>query len=171
MGLLITEQRLIAASHENRWRGWTHRPISVLEHSVVGATLCVDIGRPDGVVPFLLHDLHETEFCGDVPTPDKAAYLGVDYHTAVVEFDTRLAHEAGLMGAAALRTDLVEQIDHVMKVAEYIALCTRDIPELNHEPVTGAVEHVQVALDRGSHMPTRFWVTEFWRLYNAHVAV
>lgn len=96
--MLLTQTRINALSRINRFAGWTSRPYSVLEHSVIGAQLLAETGgvsRPT-VRAFMLHDLHETAFGGDITTPIKRKYLGEEYREDVRTWDRDLATETGV---------------------------------------------------------------------------
>jgi hypothetical protein len=93
---IITRERIVALSHVSHWRGWTKRPYSVGEHTAVGLHAMNWFKRPvEQMRRWCLHDIHETEVVGDVPTPDKREYMNEKYFTAVEEFDFRLGVEAG----------------------------------------------------------------------------
>lgn len=119
---ILRIERIIAMGNLNRWNGWTVRPYSVLEHTVIGVELMRDSGIDQHAqLCFLMHDVHETEFCGDIPTPDKARFMGDDYTAAVEEFDTRLGAEVGLSGRW-WRNPIIHDMDHAAKIAENDAI-------------------------------------------------
>lgn len=93
---IITPERIWAASNLNRWRGWTTRRIPLTMHMRATAGAILELtGDTKLALMSLVHDLHETEIVGDVPTPDKGRYMNTLYHQDVQQFDTRLAHEVG----------------------------------------------------------------------------
>ncbi len=156
---LLTNERLHAASMINRWGGWVKRPYSILEHSVIGAAIAQEYFDADPR-PFLLHDLHETEIVGDVPTPHKPLYLNSQYHVAVEDFDNRLWAETGVSPDHPVTTE----VDRIMAAAEHFEVAVRGDPK--YDSMTG---HLDVQFARhlinscayaGSHTITSFW--ELW---------
>lgn len=122
MGKLITTERLIAAGHINRWRGWTTRPFSILEHMVLGTTAASICGwSKDVQLKFLVHDLHETEIIGDVPTPHKRLYVNDAFHDACVGFDFQLGAEINLRGEWWEDPHL-KKLDRIMRDVEEQAI-------------------------------------------------
>jgi hypothetical protein len=118
---LLTPERIFAASHICRWRGRVHRHYSVLEHSVIGAWVLRELGYDHNAVrSFLLHDLEETEFCGDIPTPDKAAYMNADYFADVRVWEDELYRETEVKRNIAV----VSLMDEIMMRAEYASVVT-----------------------------------------------
>lgn len=118
---IITRERLKALSQINRWRGWTRRPYSVGEHTAIGAYVMDWFKIGDKYVKrWWMHDMHETEIVGDVPTPDKAKYMRLSYDHAVEDFDTRLGEEMGLCDGRPLwwRCPKVKQMDRTMLLVE-----------------------------------------------------
>ena len=115
---IVTQQRITALCNIARWRGWTNRPFSVGEHTAIGAAVMLWFGRPDTHVKrWWMHDMHETEIVGDVPTPDKARYMNLDYETAIEEFDMRLGDQMGL-GDFWWRDKAVKDFDRNMIIVE-----------------------------------------------------
>jgi hypothetical protein len=95
--MLLTPNRIIAASRNCRFNGWTSRHYSILEHMVIGTHVLRATGAPRNVQRgFLLHDFEETEVVGDVPSPDKALYMNADYYRAVEAFDRLLCLDVNL---------------------------------------------------------------------------
>lgn len=126
MTTLLTSERIRAASRINRFRGWTRRNYSILEHQVIGALLMSERGDTDEAIrAFLVHDLHETEFVGDIPTPDKARYMPESYYRDVAEWDLRLCDEIGLP-LAALDSEAVQYVDSTMAAVESVIVSTGD---------------------------------------------
>ena len=124
---LLTRGRIEQAQHICRWRGRVKRHFSILEHSVIGAWVLKTLGYDiDAVRSFLLHDLEETEFCGDIPTPDKAVYMNSDYFRDVREWENRLFIECGVKR----NIPVIELMDEIMCRAEHatISLVPDDTP-------------------------------------------
>lgn len=91
---LLTPERIVQASYICRWRGRVHRHYSVLEHTIIGAWVLRELGYDHNAVrSFLLHDLEETEFVGDIPTPDKAVYMNAEYFGDVQVWEDELYRE------------------------------------------------------------------------------
>ncbi len=103
---IITPDRIVAGSRIIRWNGWMREPISIIRHSVAMHDCILRLG-PEAKMAArmaLIHDLHETEIVGDVPTPDKRKYMNTLYHIHVADFDENVASEAGIprmIGGAA----------------------------------------------------------------------
>jgi hypothetical protein len=113
---LLTPERIEQAANICRWRGRVRRHYSVLEHTVIGAFVLRELGYDHNAVrSFLLHDLEETEFVGDVPTPDKAIYMNADYFRDVRLWDEALYRETEVKR----NTAVVEMMDECMMQAEY----------------------------------------------------
>jgi hypothetical protein len=107
-----------ALSHICRFGGHCERHYSVAEHSLYVADILKSRGMPaTGQLAGLLHDAHEA-YCGDVPTPIKAA-LGAPWrqfedciertvHAAlgVTDLMARWADEVKAADAAALVTEI-----------------------------------------------------------------
>ncbi len=111
---IITKDRIAALGNINRWRGWTVRPYSVLEHTVIGVDAVRAHGmREDIQRQFLLHDLHESEICGDVPVPDKERYVNRAFHDACAAFDRSI----GMSNDRFVRMGC-QYLDHRMKLVE-----------------------------------------------------
>lgn len=127
---IITKDRITALCNLNRWRGWTKRPYSVGEHTAIGAWVLDWFKYPDEVVKrWWMHDMHETEVIGDVPTPDKNAYVNVAYDVAVEDFDTQLGAEMGL-GDLWWRDAAVKKFDRKMLLIENDLIALRKDPAL-----------------------------------------
>lgn len=128
---LLTLDRLQAAAHINRWRGWTKRPYSILEHQLIGAQammIMVHV-RNEDIRAFMVHDMHETEVIGDVPTPDKKLYCNTMFDIACENFDTKLGAELDL-GPMWWRKEPVKWMDRQMLLVENVEMSTRPDPEL-----------------------------------------
>ena len=128
---IITENRIAAASHITRWRGWVNRSFSILDHMVIGAEILRFIGRSDRVVKqFLVHDMHETQFVGDITTPDKARYCNGQYHRDVTDFDFALGDEMGWSGERWWMNAHVKSMDEIMKRVENVEVRVKALPEI-----------------------------------------
>lgn len=124
---LLTPQRIEQAANICRWRGRVRRHYSILEHSVIGAWVLRELGYDHNAVrSFLLHDLEETEFCGDIPTPDKAIYMNSDYFRDVRIWDEALFRETEVKRNVAV----ISLMDEIMCRAEYatVSLVPDDAP-------------------------------------------
>lgn len=121
---IVTRERMQALCHLNRWRGWTTRPYSVGEHVAVGAFVMDWFKRPDKqVAAWWMHDMHETEIMGDIPTPDKDRYMGTSYFNDVEDFDIRLGDEMNLP-QLWWRSPKLKGMDYIMLQVEYTMLVT-----------------------------------------------
>lgn len=126
--VLLTTQRIKQAANICRWRGKVRRHYSILEHSVIGAWVLRHIGYDHNAVrSFLLHDLEETEFCGDIPTPDKALYMNADYFRDVRIWDEALFEECEV----DRNVPVISLMDENMRHAEHaaVALVPDDAPQ------------------------------------------
>ena len=127
---IVTRERITAMCHINRWRGWTTRPYSVGEHVAIGANTMSWFSRPaEQMQRWWMHDMHETEIIGDVPTPDKCMYVNAAYDAAVEEFDVRLGAEMGL-GDLWWRDKGVKDIDRKVLIVENELIAVRKDPAL-----------------------------------------
>ena len=111
--MLLTRERVEALARINRYTGWTTRPYSVLEHSVIGAKL-----TPNRTLQkaFLLHDMEESAF-GDIISPVKRKYMSADYFMAVEAWVRDLAVETKVP-YSAIDGEQVHHLDRVMLAAE-----------------------------------------------------
>lgn len=111
--MLLTRERVQALARINRYTGWTSRPYSVLEHSVIGAKLVLP-----GVVQraFLLHDMEESAF-GDIISPVKRKYMPPQYYADVEAWVRDLAAETKVP-YDAIDGDEVHILDATMMAAE-----------------------------------------------------
>lgn len=160
--MLLTQERIKALSYENRFGGWTNRPYSVLEHSVIGAKILAE----SNAVPvptiraFLLHDMHETAFGGDITTPIKRKYLGQDYHDDVRTWDRDLATETSVP-LHLIEGLAVKFTDAVMLAAETRTVSTggwiAPIPEHYEDEVQRAQELIRYEFYRGDLAVQAFW--------------
>jgi len=115
-----------------------------------------------------MHDMHETEVIGDVPTPDKRMYVNAAYDAAVEDFDMRLGAEMDL-GDLWWRDKGVKDIDHKVLIVENELIAVRKDPALP-EP-----EHMidPMVKDMVAYMGGKgkgVWITpgSVIRLYNKH---
>lgn len=154
--VLLTRHRIIQASHICRWNGRVWRHYSILEHTNIGALVLRELGYDHNAVKsFLLHDLEETEFCGDIPTPDKAIYMNADYFRDVREWDTRLHVECEV----EVDLDAVRMMDEIMVRAEYTTVSRR----VDDAPRTDAnIRLARVLIDAGTYGTPELW----WQLWD-----
>lgn len=131
---LLTLDRVRAAANINRWRGWTKRPYSILEHQLIGAQVMLDVMGVDRelVRMFMVHDMHETEVVGDVPTPDKKLYCNTMFDIACENFDLDLATELNFPARWWSET-AVKFMDRQMLLCENANMSTRQDPHI-HAP-------------------------------------
>ncbi len=119
--------RLRAAANINRWMGWTTRPYSILEHMIVGTETMDEMGLPLSAQRlFLIHDLHETEFVGDVPTPHKRLYCNQHFDAACDAFDADLIARYRL-DVTPYDRFVAAAMDHRMARVEHSVLVTRKV--------------------------------------------
>lgn len=131
---MITKQHIKAMAHINRFNGWTTRPYSVLEHTVIGTIHAMRTGEPEWVGrAFMLHDLHETEF-GDIIRPVRYKYMNGAFATDVTEWDRRVAEWVGMKNAD-LYHKRVTVLDDDMLAAEIEAVATITDPEHMFDPI------------------------------------
>lgn len=111
--MLLTRERVVALSRLNRYCGWTTRPFSVLEHSVIGAKL-----TPNRTLQkaFLLHDFEESVF-GDIISPVKRKYMPAAYYMDVEAWVRDLAVETKVP-YSAIDGEQVHYLDALMMAAE-----------------------------------------------------
>lgn len=128
----MDDGRLMAAAHICRWRGWTKRHYSILEHMIVGTEALHQIGAAENVQRwFLLHDMHETEICGDIPTPDKAKYCNIDFDLACEAYDDTLHETYGdLVKLGNADRMMVKYMDEMMAIVEHAVVSSRICPEM-----------------------------------------
>lgn len=131
--------RIIAAGNINRWRGWTRRPYSILEHMVIGTRVLHRLGAPkEAQILFLIHDMHETEVIGDVPTPDKRKYCNELFHIDCQTFDAGLMdrYKVPLGHVTTGHWMMCEEMDRDMSIVEHAMIATRrcaGIPDPNYD--------------------------------------
>ena len=149
---LLTPERIEQAANICRWRGRVRRHYSILEHSVIGAWVLRELGYDHNAVrSFLLHDLEETEFVGDVPTPDKAIYMNADYFRDVRLWDEALFRECEVKRNVAVIT----LMDECMTQAEYASVSL--VP--NESPRTDAtIRMCRILIDADEFgTPAQWW--------------
>lgn len=125
---MITHRNITALGHINRYNGWTRRPYSVLEHTMIGCMVIAndtyfrigtvmesDFAR-DVTRGFLIHDLEESVF-GDIIRPTKRRYMTDDYFRDVDDWHNDL-YEWLQWRPTAAAIEKVKRIDDVMICAE-----------------------------------------------------
>lgn len=160
--MLLTQDRINALSRISRFAGWTNRPYSVLEHSLIGAKILAE----SNAVPvptiraFMLHDMHETAFGGDITTPIKRKYLGQDYRDDVRTWDRDLATETGIP-LHTIEGLAVKSTDAVMLAAETRTVSTigwiAPIPEHCEDEVKRAEQIIRQEFYQGDLAVIAFW--------------
>jgi hypothetical protein len=149
---LLTLDRLHAAAHINRWRGWTKRPYSILEHQLIGAQVMTYLVFPTTaeIRAFMVHDMHETEVIGDVPTPDKKKYCNAVFDIDCQEFDNRLGVELGL-ASMWWESKPVKWMDRQMLIVENAVMSTRPDTTLPAPPTSIVTRETLVELNNTVH--------------------
>lgn len=153
MQRIITPDRIAAGANIIRWNGWMTTPISIIRHSVAmhDCILRLDPSATVAARLALVHDLHETEIVGDVPTPDKRKYMNTMYFIAVYDFDVLLMREAGLGGESW-------QLHNTLRTADKTAV----IVENGHYVMSSAVDHDLPPCD-----PESIWQRTMHECYEA----
>lgn len=165
--VIITPQRIDALNQINRWRGWTVRPFSVLEHTMIGWHVIDWFKWSDQAKRhWLMHDMHETEIVGDVPTPDKAAYMNAAYFQAVTEFDVTLAREVGfhMEWFDALP---IKVTDRRMFIAENHLIASRADPTAPPYDDRDPMVKMMADLIRSETYAGEAAVTAFWKAWGS----
>lgn len=125
---ILTDDVIEALSRTNRWGGFTNRPYSVLEHTVIGTAVMQR--EPEYSLyeqrRFMLHDVHEVFFMGDLPSPKISEYCNPKYYQDVREFDRMLLAAAGITKAAHLSCPPADIMDQLMRHAENNVVTSRD---------------------------------------------
>jgi hypothetical protein len=162
---VVTRGRTEALANVNRWGGWTTRPYSVLEHSVIGASVLLHNSEALLALVFLLHDYEESEF-GDIVTPIKHLYTNTAYDLAVERFNIHLFDQAGV-DAMLVRHPLVKRIDEEMAWAENRTVATRGDPRFDdaHPDTVTATLAVDMIESQVFASPENA-ILKFWRLYD-----
>ena len=114
---LITTKRIDAMSFINRYNGWTDRPFSILEHTVIGTTMLRhENAHEDDQRGFLFHDVEESAFT-DMIRPHKEKYMNDQYDIDVAEWNADLCAGHG-MKLSQITSPLVTEMDDRMLAAE-----------------------------------------------------
>jgi len=153
---ILTPARIRAMGNISRWGGWVSSPWSVLDHTITGAILMQHKRRPAAEIrDWLIHDVEETAFMGDVPTPHKERYCNDLYRAEVEEFNTALRVEVGLPPVPHLG---VKVVDEIMLRAEYatVSLKVDPVPRMDFD-VVNAIAIINHALISPSDRPALFW--------------
>lgn len=162
--MLLTRERIEALGRTSRFAGWTWRNYSVLEHSVIGARVLADTGESAMVQKaFLLHDLHETEFGGDITSPIKRKYMPAAYHRDVDVWDMNLCLETGTHYMIFCGRE-VHSMDALMVAAESHTVFTGSWrePLASSIPAQLAMGYIESGKFEGHRA-----VEAFWRLYDS----
>lgn len=160
---LLSLERLKAAANIGRWRGWTNRSYSILEHQLIGgqAMLLMNAVRNEQIRAFMVHDMHETEIVGDVPSPDKKLYCNTMFDIACEDFDTRLGAELDL-GPTWWRNDAVKWMDRQMLIVENAVTSTRPDPAMPRPEWTLVQRDIRTNLLRGRSHAVMNWLV-LWK--------
>lgn len=160
----MDDGRLMAAAHICRWRGWTKRHYSILEHMIVGAEVLAEMGAPENVQRwFLLHDMHETEICGDIPTPDKARYCNIQFDLACEDYDNTLRDTYGdLVRLTAAERLMVKDMDEAMAIVEHAVMSLRICPDVPRPEWNETQSRIGKCISR-SAWPARVLVAQWHR--------
>lgn len=162
--MLLTHNRIVAASRICRFNGWTNRHYSILEHSVIGANVLREMGfGRDVQKAFLLHDIEETEFT-DIVTPLKERFMTANYQAAVHQWEFDLCVEVGLPdGMSCLHSEDVKFMDTVMLSVESHTVSTMEWRGYVEDcPEADIANRMILSREfKGKHA-----VAEFWRFYN-----
>lgn len=162
---VVTRGRTEALAKVNRWGGWTTRPYSVLEHSVIGASVLLQDGEALMALVFLLHDYEEAEF-GDIITPIKRLYMNTDYDLAVERFNIHLFDQAGV-DAMLVRHPVVKRMDEEMVWAEHHTIATRGDPRFDGTyPDTVTSIHARDLIESEVFARSEDAIRKFWELYH-----
>lgn len=164
--MLLSRERITAASRICRFNGWTTRHYSILEHSVIGAKLMVQRGYPTwNVRAFLLHDLEETAIVGDVATPQKELYMNERYFRDVHEWNEQLCRETGVT-QQHLDHPVVHEIDAVMLAAESQTVSMLDWQAMH---TNDCLTDVAKDMIRGGKYSGDKCVGEFWSMWGSYI--
>lgn len=167
--MLINDERVRAANNIMRWRGWMTRRYSILEHMVVGAAVMERFGiSEEAQLLFLLHDMHETEYIGDVPTPHKMLYCNTQFRADCLSFDTRLWAEHDLMPTTCTLA-AVDAMDRHMAAVEHVRLVTNHYDDVMRMDEQNPF-HVAIRDNIGMVEPSdvmRHWWNHYERLTDA----
>ena len=165
--MLLTNERLRALHNVNRWGGWLLRPYSVLEHTLIGADMLEAKGETSSIRPFLLHDMEESEFLGDVRTHHKAKYLTAKYNYDVERWKQAMCLEAGIY-LSELSGGWVKYADHSMLYAEHLTVAAPGDPVLfKGKPLDDDVRRACAAIEVHAYRNLSMAIARFWELFNA----
>ncbi len=133
---MITRNHLVALSQMNRFNGWTSRPYSVLEHTVIGTKHALMTGETEAVAKaFMLHDMEEAVF-GDIVRPVKKVYMREGYFREVSRWERSLAEWAGCAAAqSAMHSVTVKNLDDAMLAAELHTVALVDDADHPFDPI------------------------------------
>lgn len=169
----MDDNRLNAAANIARWRGWTRRHYSILEHMIVGTSALQQLGASrDAQCWFLLHDMHETEIIGDVPTPDKRDYCNDDFHVDCAAFDREIQRAYNLTVTETVQT-VVDSMDRHCAIMEHAILTTRmclDVPRPDGSRAQTVVNKLIRTGDQSRYALMRQWHDHARRLNLYRVA-
>jgi hypothetical protein len=159
---LITKSHIEALSNINRFNGWTRRPYSVLEHTVIGTHCALRTGMSENVAKaFMLHDMEEAVF-GDIIRPIKKRLMNDAYFEEVDSWTQRLTEWVGCDAAASCLTSIaVKTLDDDMLAAEIETVATISDPdhpfdEIRHYEIAEMIRSEQYrgrrAIDAFEHL-------------------
>lgn len=159
---LLTKARIQALSRINRFNGWTSRPYSVLEHTVLGAAaLERSDAHKDVVRAFLLHDVHETEF-GDEVRPVQRDYPNPSLIQAKLDYDHVLYGQCGI-SSTLIGCNIVANMDNLMCSIELnhptlvTCLTDRECPEYEHVEKSRIIAGINDEVLRGDLAVEAWW--------------
>lgn len=159
--MLLTSERIQALSRISRFAGWTSRTYGVLEHSVIGATLLANAGYDRAAQrSFLLHDVHETQFGGDITSPIKVEYMPNRYHLDVAAWDAELSRETGV----TFNVGVNDRMDQIMAAAEMRTIFTGTARAMCPDGCRDAMFQA-MAMIRSEDYAGRNSVTAFWQMW------
>jgi 5'-deoxynucleotidase YfbR-like HD superfamily hydrolase len=170
---LITPDRIRAGANIIRWNGWMTVPISIIRHSVAMHDCILRLEPTARLVArmALVHDLHETEIVGDVPTPDKRKYMNTQYHLDVAKFDDDIATEVGIPhsidDASWVNNCVLKMADRVAVVVEngnYVMPVARD---RNYPPFDSGSIWQSTMFECYEALRGTNDADEWWRCYDA----
>lgn len=107
----------------NRWQGQTIKDYTVLQHTVLGAHLCEAHAPADDKLKkfFVLHDVEEAAFMGDIRTLFKKAFTTDEYKATKRSFNRALHMQLNLPNFADYK-EQVKLIDMTLLAAEYTTI-------------------------------------------------
>lgn len=158
----VTKDRIAALSRINRFNGWTSRPYSVLEHTVLGAAAMKRAGKPHDVIrTFLLHDMHETEY-GDEVRPVRRDHPNPSKQDAMHQFDVEIHRQSGLH-EQLIMCNAVANMDNLMLSVElnHPTLVTRttdrEYPHIEHSQRARIITDLDSEMYRGDLAVEAWW--------------